>query len=996
MGHRRAPRSNLAAPPALSGLARLRPTTPRRRGAVAVALAATLAVPALPAVGHAATPEAAPAVVPEAAPAAAPAAATAITEAAATTEEATTYPPILDPGANAADYFTPSWPDTAGNHIQAHGGQVVSVSAEALGVDAGSVVEGEEAGETVYYWYGEDRSNGYYGSPGVHAYKSYDTKNWTDEGIVLRSVSDAAELESDYFDALYDTVDDAGEPRADRIAEVNYHLNTNDAAEYTTIFERPKVLFNEQTNEWVLWWHSDGQTTPGGSMYARSMAGVAVSDSPIGPFTMTGVYRMPNRTNYQACISAAVPGQARDMTVFQDDDGTAYIVYSSEENRSLYIAELDADYTNVTHTTDVDMADAGQYAEDGRYPYLFADGSAEAPVRGEDFQIVKECGVLEAPALFQHGGKYYTVASGATGWAPNPQTYYTADSMLGPWIRGVEAGDQHENVAYNAIPEGGDGLLSVGDTRRTSFGSQSTNVLDLGGGRYVYMGDRWNSGAANSNYVWLPVTIGENGRAEMRNPATEDPARWADGWDESYWDDKGTGTEIWRVTDDGLPDEVAPGEDFGATLPDAVPVEVDGATSDVTVTWSATSFDERGTQTITGTLAAGDGFTAGRTFARTVEVREDGIANLAPGASVAASSRANLAPTVVDGNVKGKGWDDWTSSGYPRNSWLSFTWPLTQDLEEVVLHTYKDGSGATWPSTVAAEYLDASGAWTTTDVRVDLAQDAGSVAPVATLDVSDLPGTNGLRLRLTTATNTWQSVSEVQVWGADDVVDLCRADGTTVSASFHQTEWETLPAANACDGSASTSWSTWSGSAGRDEVTFTVEPTQPRAVDRVGFTSTEGTIARVGVEYRDAAGTWHATSAQDVVPSAAGVPTSVAFEPVWGSAVRLTFATPGSYLKIPALGVGARTTSVEPAVAARCVGRDKAQLVTTVRNTSDRRASFEIRTPYGDRVVRDVAPGRTGQAVVSTRFTALDAGSVTVTKRGEPGLTAGYAATDCR
>ena len=242
----------------------------------------------------------------------------------------------------------------------------MSVSAEALGVDAGSMVQGEEAGQTVYYWYGEDRSNGYYGSPGVHAYKSYDTKNWTDEGVVLRSVSDAAELESDYFDALYDTVDDAGEPRADRIAELDYHLNTDEAADYTTIFERPKVLYNEATEQWVLWWHSDGQTTVGGSMYARSMAGGAVSDSPTGPFRMTGVYRMPNRTNYQACISAAVPGQARDMTVFQDDDGTAYIVYSSEENRTLYIAELDADYTNVTHTTDVDMVDAGQYSEDGR------------------------------------------------------------------------------------------------------------------------------------------------------------------------------------------------------------------------------------------------------------------------------------------------------------------------------------------------------------------------------------------------------------------------------------------------------------------------------------------------------------------------------------------------------------------------------------------------------------------------------------------------------
>ncbi|WP_157236747.1 glycoside hydrolase family 43 protein [Promicromonospora sukumoe] len=974
MGHRRAPRST--APSAWTA-ARSAATRPVPLGAaLAVALAAAVAVPAAPAVADDAPPAA---------------------PVKATTADAaySAYPPILDPGSGAADYFTPSWLDDGGNHIQAHGGQVVSVSAEDLGVDAGSVVQGEEAGETVYYWYGEDRSNGYYGSPGVHAYKSYDTRNWTDEGIVLRSVSDAAELESDYFDALYDTVDDAGEPRADRIAELDYHLNTNDAADHTTIFERPKVLYNEATKQWVLWWHSDGQTTPGGSMYARSMAGVAVSDSPTGPFKMTGVYRMPNRTNYQACISAAVPGQARDMTVFQDDDGTAYIVYSSEENRTLYIAELDADYTNVTHTTDVDMVDAGQYSEDGRYPYLFADGTTGAPVRGEDFQIVKECGVLEAPALFQHGGKYYTVASGATGWAPNPQTYYTADSILGSWIRGVEAGDQHENVAYNAIPEGGDGLLSVGDTRRTTFGSQSTNVLDLGGGRFVYMGDRWNAGAANSNYVWLPVTIGESGRAEMRNPATEDPARWADGWDESYWDDKGTGTEIWRVTDDGVPDQVAPGEDFGAALPDAVPVEVGGVTSDVAVTWSATSFETRGTQTLTGTLAAGDGFTAGRTFTRTVEVHEDGVANLAPGASVAASSRANLAPTVVDGNVKGKGWDDWTSSGYPRNSWLSFTWPLTQDLTEVVVHTYKDGAGATWPSTVAAEYLDASGAWTTTDVRVDLAQDAASAAPVATLDVSDLPRTNALRVRLTTATNTWQSISEVQVWGADDVVDLCRAEGTTVSASFHQTEWETMPAANACDGNASTSWSTWSGSAGRDEVTFTVEPAEARAVDRVGFTTTEGTIATVGVEYRDAQGTWHPTTAQDVAPAATGAPTSVEFEPVWASAVRLTFATPGSYVKIPTLGVGARSAAVVPEVAARCVGRDKAQLVTTVRNLGDRRADIEIRTPFGTRVVRDVAPGRTGQAVVSTRGSALEAGSVTVGKRGEAGLTAGYPAANC-
>lgn len=893
----------------------------------------------------------------------------------------TAYPPVQDPGPDAEDYFSPYWFDDGGRHVQAHGGQVV---------------ETEEDGRTVYYWYGEDRSNGYYGSPGVHAYRSYDAKNWVDQGVVLRSVSDPAELESDYFDALYDTVDDAGRPRADRIAELDHHLDTNEAADLTAIFERPKVLHNEATGQWVLWWHSDGQTTPGGSNYSRSMAGVAVADSPIGPFRMTGVYRLPNRTNYQDCISAAVPGQARDMTVFQEDDGTAYIVYSSEENRSLYVAELDDTYTNVTHTTDVDMADAGQYSEDGRYPYLFADGTAQAPVRGEDFQIVRECGMLEAPALFRHGGRYYVVASGATGWAPNPQTYYTADSILGSWIRGVDPDDEYETVRYDTIPDGGDGLLAVGDSRRSTFGSQSTDVLDLGGGRFVYLGDRWNSGAADSTYVWLPITIGEDGRAEMRNPATEDPQRWGAGWDESYWDAKGAGAEIWSVVDDGLPDRVAPGEDFGDRLPATVPVTAGGVTTDVAVTWDATSYDALGEHTITGTLAAGDGFGAGRTFTRTIDVHRDGVVNLAPRSSVTASSRPELAPTVVDGNVKGKGWDDWASGGaYPLDSRLSFSWPLAQDLEQVAVHTYQDGDGATWPSAIEAEYLDASGDWVTSDVRVELAQDAASPAPVGVLDVSALPATTGLRLRLTTETRTWQSVSEVQVWGADGVEDLCAADGTTVSASFHQTEWETLPAANACDGDAATAWSTWTGGTKQDEATFTVEPAGPRVVDQVGFTNVEGTITGVGVEYRDEQGAWHPTTAQDVAPAANGSTTSIAFDPVRASALRLTFATPGSYLKIPVLAVGTAEVTVEPAVATRCVGNDRLQVVTTVRNTADAPADVAVDTPFGSRVVRDVAAGGSGEAVADARAAGVPAGNVTVAAGGGPGVAVGYPAADC-
>lgn len=681
------------------------------------------------------------------------------------------YPAVTDPGINAAGYFQPYWYDTEGRHIQAHGGQVVS-SAD-LGVDEGGVVSATEGGSPVYYWYGEDRSKGYYDSPGVSVYRSTDTLNWTNEGVAMRSVTDKAELQSDYFDTLYDTVDDAGTPNTATIDKLFYYLNVSQfEADGTTpriqaIFERPKVLYNAKTDKWVMWWHADGSITPGGSSYARSLAAVATSDSPAGPFELQGAYRLYNEPTYKtACNqSGAVPGGARDMTVFQDTDGSAYVVYSSEENRSLYLAKLDADYTNLEKTTTTDPTGV-QYSVDGRYPQIFADGTAGAPQNHVDYSIVKRCGLLEAPALFTHGGKYYMVASGATGWAPNPQTYYTADTVLGTWIRGVEAGDANENVSYDQIPAGGDGLLSVGDTRKTSFGSQSTNVfaLDAAKGEYIYQGDRWNAGAADSTYVWLPLTFGENGRLEMRNPTAES-STWASGWDASYWNDKGAGASLWTVSDARLPQRLATNQDLAGVLPATVAVSADDATTDVAVTWSPARFTAPGAQRITGTLAAGDGFTAGRTFTRTVQVDARGLVNIAQQATATASSRQDLAATTNNG-ADAKGWDDWVGSGtYPRASWLSYTWAEPRTVDHVVVRTYKDGSTATWPSKVAVQYLDAAGAWRDTAVSASVAQNAAAAAPVVELDVSSLPATTSLRLNLTTATNTWQSISEVEIFG---------------------------------------------------------------------------------------------------------------------------------------------------------------------------------------------------------------------------------------
>lgn len=905
------------------------------------------------------------------------------------------YPAIADPGSGSAEYFQPFWYETQGRHIQAHGGQIVTV---------------QEAGQSVYYWYGEDRTHGYYDSPGVSVYRSTDTRNWENMGTALRGVSDDAELiEDPYFTELYDTLDDSGQPRTERAQSLAYFLNSSQTSTaYSAIFERPKVLYNARNDQWVMWWHADGKTVAGGSNYARSMAAVAVSDSPTGPFRLTGAYRMPNRAGYQGCTSAAVPGQARDMTLFQDEDGTAYIVYSSEENRSLYIARLDADYTNVEHTTTTDAVATGvrggtapylfQYSDDGRYPYIFADGSADAPVRGEDFQIVKECGMLEAPAVFTHGGRYYTVASGATGWAPNQQTYHSATDILGTWIRGVQADDAYENVAYNAIPEGGDGLLSWGDDRRTTFGSQSTDVLTLAPGKYVYLGDRWNSGESDSTYVWLPITVGEGGALEMRNPSASDPARWSDGWDDTYWDDQGLGSKIWSVDDGQIPEAVRRGS---AGLPGELAITVDGASAPVAAEWSG-ALDGIGAQKVTARLAADADFTEGRRISRTVDVWDYGVANIAPSSTVTASSRADLAPRVIDRDVAAKGWDDWVSGGaYPRDSWLAFTWPTAQRADEIVVHTYRDGPSGTWPSSIRAQYRDASGAWIDTDVSATVSQSADA-APVATLDTSGLPATTGIRLLLHTDTATWQAISEVQIWGQPTAQgNMCRLPGSVVSASFHQTEWDTLPAANACDGSVSTAWSTWAGGdTSPGTASFTITPATAYRVSQATFTNVEGTIRSVSVAYRGIDGLWHETTVHDAAVEANGVATTVSFDAVTATAVRLDFATPGSYLKISELAVDgtlAQAPDAAPAVTAtatvRCVA-GKAQTVVTATNTGADAADAVITTPWGTRTIVDIGAERSRSVAFATRAASVAAGTLSVASADRSSVI-GYPAVDC-
>ncbi|MFF1359671.1 glycoside hydrolase family 43 protein [Streptomyces sp. NPDC058297] len=445
-----------------------------------------------------------------------------------------------DTGGDTSTPFTPGqpWRDTAGNVIQAHGGQVVAAT--------------DEAGARIWYWYGEDRSNGYYNSPGVHVYSSRDLHHWTDEGLALRAMESADQFDTDaYFASLYADYD------ADQRAAVYRDLGTKQVSSTVNpaIIERPKVIHNARTGKWVMWIHADGSSATSGAQYAKARAGVAVSDSPTSPFRYIDSYRLHVAPEGEDNYQPDNPGMARDMNLFVDDDGTAYIIYSSEENYSLFVSRLDADYTYLATAPD-------------------------KAVKGVDFTRPYIGAHREAPALFKFGGTYYLITSGATGWDPNPASYATATDILGEWT-------DHGNPA-------------TGDGASTTYKSQSTSVIpvDAKAGKYVYMGDRWTpSDLANSPYIWLPLRFGEGD--SMTLP-------WLDSW---TLEDDLTAQARYTVNA-GLPGHVWLGA--APDLPRTVSYTSGGERRTSRVTWDTSALTRPGMCPVTGTLVD----FGGRTFTR--------------------------------------------------------------------------------------------------------------------------------------------------------------------------------------------------------------------------------------------------------------------------------------------------------------------------------------------------------------------------------------------
>lgn len=337
------------------------------------------------------------------------------------------------------------WTDTKGTLIQAHGGQVQKLT-----------YTDKKTGKEVsrWWWVGEDKTNGYRG--GICAYSSDDLYNWQFEGIVMRNVTSREQLNTDeYFTKLYA---DYSEEQLD-----NVYMCINST---TSVIERPKMIYNEKTGKYVMWFHADGPTATSNSNYAAASAGLAIADTPYGPFKFIDRYRLNTCPEGEKDYHPESKGMARDMNLFVDDDGTAYIIYSSEENLTLYISRLNDEYT-----------------------YLAT--KPEEAVYGVDFIRLFPGAQREAPAIIKKDGVYYLMTSGCSGWAPNQARYYVSDAVLGEW----------ENK----------GDPCVGDANKTTFDSQSTCIFKASDNTYIYMGDRWNSDdLCNSRYIWLPINFGSN------------------------------------------------------------------------------------------------------------------------------------------------------------------------------------------------------------------------------------------------------------------------------------------------------------------------------------------------------------------------------------------------------------------------------------------------------------------------------------------------------
>jgi hypothetical protein len=202
-------------------------------------------------------------------------------------------------------------------------------------------------------------------------------------------------------------------------------------------FGRLGVAYNANTKKYVL------VAQGGGGLY------FATSDKPNGGF----VY-----DNVQTNLPGIVNGATGDQTIFQDDDGQAYLVSSSSNGR------------------------ANRYV---------------SPLRASDF-LAAENAVLvykgsgrEGNCMFKYNGTYTFCSSDLHGWNASQTYCVSATNIKGPYgAEFVLAGTERD---FSHVTQTGF-FISVKGTEQTTI---------------IFAGDRWSDFAANGLGFnqWMPLTF---------------------------------------------------------------------------------------------------------------------------------------------------------------------------------------------------------------------------------------------------------------------------------------------------------------------------------------------------------------------------------------------------------------------------------------------------------------------------------------------------------
>ena len=298
------------------------------------------------------------------------------------------------------------WKDTGGNNIYSQGGGTIKV------------------GDT-YYWYGVKYKGAatYAANPtgknddvtfaGVTCYSSKDLVHWKDEGLALST------------------------------KEVGYGW-----------FGRLGVVYNSKTKKYVL---AAQGASPSGT-YGEYFA---TSSTPDGDFKFASV---------QTELSMFVNGGTGDQTLFQDDDGKAYVIASNVKGRSnLYVAPLrESDFLKIESATRI--------------------------ARGKS---------REGNAMFKYKGIYYFCSSDLHGWNSSHTYCMTSKNVLGPYENEFILDGTDEDFSH---------------VTQTGFFIQVNGTKDS---FVIFAGDRWSDFAGNGlGYnQWLPISF-ENGKPKF-NSLTE-------------------------------------------------------------------------------------------------------------------------------------------------------------------------------------------------------------------------------------------------------------------------------------------------------------------------------------------------------------------------------------------------------------------------------------------------------------------------------------------